>query len=149
MVADMRLGAVGIGDLNLTCGANPCGFLDFFSPSSDCGTWQQCAAAYNAGAPTAEPPCIPGGIDANGNTIVSCGGTSTVPSVVDWSNPSAIVKAGDTLPTGDTYAGPTTTVAQVQADLHVGNVVPTQVGTTPYLILGVVVFALMMIGGRR
>jgi hypothetical protein len=142
----MTLGALNLGDVNTTCGVSPCGLMDFFSPSADCVTWRDCAAFIDT---PASPACVPGGLDANGNTIVSCGGTS--PNTVDWSNPSAAVAPGAVMPSGDTYAGPVTTVAQIQSDIAAGTPVPKQssVGTMPYVVLGVVVLGLMLIGGRR
>jgi hypothetical protein len=84
-------------------------------------------------------------------TTGTLGPTGILTPAIDWSNPNATVSAGDTLPNGDTYAGPITTAGQIQADLNLGNPVPASggVGITPYLLLGGVVLALMMIGGRR
>ncbi len=76
-----QINTLSLGDVNLTCGPSPCGFLDLLWSGDDCNIWQQCAAAYNAqspaqpGQPPSPVPCVVGGLDEYGNTIVSCGDT--------------------------------------------------------------------------
>lgn len=122
----MMLGS--IGDVTTTCGANPCGFTDFFVQSADCSTWQQCAAAYNTPAlqPPVDTPCVAGGLDANGNTIVSCGA------------PACLTGPGPLQP-GQSYCA---------GVLGQGAANPPTVGAPQWLLLGLVVFGLAMVASR-
>src|ERR1700676_4454249 len=99
---------LGVGDVASNCGPNPCGFMDTFFASTQCGTWQSCAAVENAGAGgvpalVASGACVEGGVDATGNTIVSCGGA-----------PTCLMGSGPLAP-GQAYCAGVLDAAQTQA----------------------------------
>lgn len=75
-------------------------------------------------------------------------GTLPISQTVDWTDPNALVQAGDLVPSGDTYAGPLTTVAEFNAAVA-ANAPASAVGIPQWLLLGSVVFGLAMIAGRR
>jgi hypothetical protein len=71
---------------------------------------------------------------------------------VDWSNPNAVVQAGDIIPaTGDTYAGPLTTVGSIMADIGAAQGQPSSpsVGIPQWALLGGIVLLVVMVTGRR
>lgn len=142
----MRLGAVAPdGPLGISVGA------PYISGSTICPSLKQLQGVVDS-----TDPCQTGGtgpivvLDQYGlsqQTEATVGAPSF--GAIDWSNPSAMVQVGDTLPNGDTYAGPPTTVGQIQSDLGLATPPTSSVGMTPYLLLGGVVLLLVMIGGRR
>lgn len=81
---------LGMGDVSSSCGANPCGFFDSIFPSASCKTWQTCAAVVNQAPVAVSTDCVVGGLDANGNTIASCGGqdATETPYPVAMSQPT-------------------------------------------------------------
>lgn len=70
--------------------------------------------------------------------------TAMLPSTVDWSDPSAQVVMGDTLPTGDTYAGLPTTVQQIQQTYGIGVTTAPKTSTNLLLIAGAAVVVMMI-----
>ena len=74
-------------------------------------------------------------------------GTLPISQGVDWSNPNAVVQAGDIVPSGDTYAGPLTTVADFEAAVA-ANAPPSAVGLPQWLLLGGIVFVGAMLASR-
>ncbi len=71
-------------------------------------------------------------------------GTLPIPQTVDWSNPNAVVQAGDVTPSGDTYAGPLTTVAEFQAAVA-ADTPANPVGVPQWLLLGAVALGIVMV----
>jgi len=118
-----------IGDVASSCGPNPCGVFNFLG--SECATWQTCAAAANqTSAPLGGGPCVVGGLDENGNTIVSCGGA-----------PPCLTGPGPLQPGQDYCPG---VLGQGSADQNANN----PVGVPQWLLLAGVVFGLALIAGR-
>lgn len=66
---------LGIGDVASSCGPSPCTWQEALYPGAACQVWNACAAAQapTVTIPPVSVPCIVGGLDENGNTIVSCG----------------------------------------------------------------------------
>ena len=75
-------------------------------------------------------------------------GTLPISQTVDWTNPNAVVQAGDIVPGGDTYAGPLTTVAEFNAAVA-ANTPASAVGVPQWALLGGIVFLIAMIAGKR
>lgn len=124
----------GMGDVATACGPNPCGFLDSLFPSAACAAWQTCAAVQNAPVATGGP-CIVGGLDANGNTIVSCGGA-----------PPCLTGAGPLQPGQDYCPG----VLEAAAAAGFSDTTdPNAVGIPQWALLGGVVFVIAMLASRR
>lgn len=123
----------GVGDVMSTCGANPCGFLDSLWASPECKTWQTCAAVANqqTTVPSINNQCVVGGLDANGNTIASCGGQDATES------PYPVV-------TSAACSGMT----PEQCAAITQQIAPT-VGLPQWALLGGVVLLVVMIAGRR
>lgn len=119
----------GVGDVATACGPNPCGFMDSLFPSAACNTWQTCAAVANQSPAAVAGPCVVGALDANGNTIVSCGGqdASESPYPVVTNAPCAGM-------TPEECAAVTQTPAP---------------GFPQWALLGGVVFLVVMFAGRR
>jgi hypothetical protein len=124
-------GIMAVDPLMAACGADPCGFMDALFPSAACSTWQTCAAVANQTPAPVPSGCVVGGLDAFGNTIVSCGGYDAVetPYPVVTSAPCA----------GMT---PEQCAAVTQAP-------PSGVGIPQWALLGGIVFLAVMIVGRR
>jgi hypothetical protein len=102
--------------------------------SAECDTWQTCAAVANQGPVgilTSQDNCVVGGLDANGNTIVSCGGQDAEES------PYPVITSAPCF--GMT---PEQCAAVTQTP-------PSSVGIPQWLLLGGVVFAFALIAGRR
>lgn len=129
----------GVGDVASNCGPNPCGFMDTFFPSTECGTWQSCAAVENAGGnPASSGACVAGGTDANGNTIVSCGGA-----------PPCLMGSGP-LQAGQVYCAGVLDAAQYYAAQALDPAAnPAAPSTGPMLAIGIGLLAFMLLAGRR
>jgi hypothetical protein len=120
-----------IGDVASACGPSPCGFMDNIFPTAACDTWKACAANQ---APVLTGPCVVGGLDANGNTIVSCGG---VP---------CLMGTGPLQP-GQEYCAGVLDAAQL-ASAQALAAQPTA-NNPPWLLLGFVALGLVLMGTRR
>lgn len=132
---------LGVGDVASNCGPNPCGFMDTFFPSTECGTWQTCAAVENAGAGVpalvASGACVEGGVDANGNTIVSCGGA-----------PTCLMGSGPLQP-GQAYCAGVLDAAQTQAAEYFAAQAATPSSSGAMIAVGVGLLAVLLLAGRR
>ncbi len=127
----MMLGS--IGDVASSCGPNPCGFLDSLFPSSACSTWQTCAGVANQSTAPVSSGCVVGGLDANGNTIVSCGGQDPTESPY---------------PVGTSAACYGMTPEECAA-VTTAQTAPGGVGIPQWALLGAVVFGIALIAGRK
>lgn len=135
---------LGVGSVASNCGPNPCGFMDVFSPSAECDTWQSCAAVENSGAGSGGSPvssgCVDGGLDANGNTIVSCGGGT----------PDCLMGSGP-LQAGQVYCAGVLDAAQMASAQYFEQ----QAAGAPSLMSGSVIaiglglLAVVLLAGRR
>lgn len=74
--------------------------------------------------------------------------TAMLPSTVDWSDPTAQVVMGDTLPTGDTYAGLPTTVQQIQQTYGIAAPATTPSSSTNLLLIAAAAVVVVMIARR-
>lgn len=125
----MMLGS--IGDVASSCGPSPCTWQESLFPGAACQVWNACAAAQTPGAPVVGAPCVVGGLDANGNTIVSCGQTGFDPTESPYPVVTSAPCAGMTPEQCAAVSG------------------PSAVGVPQWALLAGVVFALAMIAGRR
>lgn len=126
----MRLGALS------DCGPNPCGFTDALWPSSECESWQVCAAVQNnAGAP-AEAGCVVGGTNAYGDTIVSCGGA-----------PPCLMGSGPLAP-GQQYCAGVIDAEQLLSQQYFASQ-GAGPSSPPWAMLGLVALGLILVGTRR
>lgn len=123
----------GVGDLNTACGPNPCGLWDSLFPSAACNTWQVCAGVANQSQPPASQGCIVGGVDAYGDTIVSCGMQDPTESPYP-----VVTSAACTGMTPEQCAAITTVIPGLGS-----------VGIPQWALLGGVVFVIAMLASRR
>lgn len=126
-----------IGDVASNCGPNPCGMLEgsfggLFATSPECETWRACSAVQS---PMTAGPCIVGGLDENGNTIVSCGGA-----------PPCLTGPGP-LQAGQTYCPGVLEGEQAASQQYFASLNP--IGIPQWALLGGAVFLIAMVAMKR